>query len=102
MNARLMVDRPIRPESRRLANLFVAGFHLALSITGVGLLVERPADAQPNCESAGAKSADRIARGPLQTHPQNGRYFTDDTKMPDGSLRAVYLTGSHTWGNLCD
>ena len=36
------------------------------------------------------------ARGPLRVHPANGRYFTD------GSGRAVYLTGSHTWPNLVD
>lgn len=34
--------------------------------------------------------------GLLQVHPTNGRYFTD------GSGRAVYLTGSHTWQNLVD
>lgn len=33
-------------------------------------------------------------RGPLRVHPTNPRYFTD------GSGRAVYLTGSHTWSNL--
>jgi hypothetical protein len=42
------------------------------------------------------------ASGPLRVHPTNPRYFTDGTKLPDGSLKAVYLTGSHTWGNLCD
>src|SRR5262249_6377839 len=31
------------------------------------------------------------AAGPLRKHPTNGRYFTD------GSGRAIYLTGSHTW-----
>lgn len=31
---------------------------------------------------------------PLTVHPTNPRYFTD------GSGRAVYLTGSHTWNNL--
>ena len=36
------------------------------------------------------------ARGPLSPHPGNPRYFTD------GSDRAVYLTGSHTWGNMQD
>lgn len=40
--------------------------------------------------------------GPLRIHPQNPRYFTDGAKMPDGSLRAVYLTGAHTWNNLVD
>ena len=35
-------------------------------------------------------------RGPLRAHPDNGRYFTDD------SGKAIYLTGSHTWANLQD
>ena len=36
------------------------------------------------------------ATGPLKVHPQNPRYFTD------GSGKAVYLTGAHTWSNLVD
>jgi len=36
------------------------------------------------------------AAGPLKVHPSNPRYFTD------GSGKAVYLTGSHTWPNLLD
>jgi hypothetical protein len=36
------------------------------------------------------------ATGPLRVHPANPRYFTD------GSGRAIYLTGSHTWANLQD
>lgn len=53
----------------------------------------------------GATSASAIPEptaGPLRVHPNNPRYFTDGTKNRDGSLRAVYLSGSHTWGNLCD
>src|SRR5688500_6385557 len=42
------------------------------------------------------------AKGPLRVHPDNPRYFTDGTKQRDGSLKAVYLTGSHTWANLID
>jgi len=42
------------------------------------------------------------ATGPLRVNKENPRYFTDGTKMPDGSLRAVYLTGSHHWNNLQD
>jgi len=34
------------------------------------------------------------AGGPLRVHPDNPRYFTD------GSGKAVYLTGSHTWNNF--
>jgi len=40
--------------------------------------------------------------GPLRVHPDNPRYFTNGTKTPDGSLKAIYLTGSHTWYNLQD
>src|SRR5262249_27310410 len=36
------------------------------------------------------------ARGPLHIHPENPRYFTD------GTGKTVFLTGSHTWGNLQD
>ena len=34
------------------------------------------------------------ASGPLKVHPANRRYFTD------GSGKAIYLTGSHTWAAL--
>jgi hypothetical protein len=51
-------------------------------------------------ESASQPSRPILA--PLRVHPDNPRYFTDATKQVDGSLRAVYLTGSHTWANLID
>lgn len=52
---------------------------------------------------AGGKAVPaQAARGPLRVHPVNPRYFTDGTKLADGSLKAVYLTGSHTWNNLVD
>lgn len=35
-------------------------------------------------------------KGPLTVHLSNTRYFTD------GSGKAIYLTGSHTWANLQD
>lgn len=47
-------------------------------------------------------ASDRPASGPLRVHPENPRYFTDDTTTANGSLRVVYLTGSHTWANLID
>jgi len=40
--------------------------------------------------------ADGGAAGPLRVHPDNPRYFTD------GSGKAIFLTGSHTWANLQD
>jgi len=52
--------------------------------------------------SSPAVDSDAAARGPLRVHPANPRYFTDAAVMPDGSLRAVYLTGSHHWHNLQD
>jgi hypothetical protein len=36
------------------------------------------------------------ATGPLRKSRANGRYFTD------GTGKAIYLTGSHTWANLLD
>ena len=42
------------------------------------------------------------AAGPLRVHPTNPRYFTNGTKNANGSLKAVYLTGAHTWNNLVD
>lgn len=52
--------------------------------------------------AAGAAGAPRSkagpgpAAGPLRVCPENPRYFTD------GTGRAVYLTGAHTWNNLVD
>ena len=40
--------------------------------------------------------------GPLRVHPTNGRYFTDGRDDGRGGVRAIYLTGSHTWANLQD
>ena len=40
--------------------------------------------------------ASAAMQGPLRVHPQNPRYFTDD------SGRAILLAGSHTWQNLQD
>ena len=36
------------------------------------------------------------ATGPLRVHSENGRY------LADGSGKAIYMTGSHTWGNMQD
>lgn len=35
-------------------------------------------------------------KGPLRVHPTNPRYFDD------GSGKAIYLTGSHTWASFQD
>ncbi|MBC7328596.1 hypothetical protein H5T87_10890 [bacterium] len=64
-------------------NLFVVDLFISLS---VALLLTM---------SFSPKEKSKI-KGPLQVHPQNPRYFTDDGK------RVIYLTGSHTWSNLQD
>jgi len=46
--------------------------------------------------AASGRTAPQAAGGPLRVHPANPRYFTD------GTGKAIYLTGSHTWGNLAD
>jgi hypothetical protein len=48
------------------------------------------------------EAATDSAAGPLRPHPGNPRYFTDGTKLPDGSLRAVYLGGHQIFVDLQD
>ncbi len=55
-----------------------------------------------NVKAIAAGPALPPVKGPLRVHPTNPRYFTDGTRLADGSLKAVYLTGSHTWNNLQD
>src|SRR5215469_6131959 len=69
----------------------------------VELLILVVALCSPSCADAQAQNGRmltplraRTATGPLRANPANGRYFTD------GSGRAIYLTGSHTWSNLMD
>ncbi|MHB1034177.1 MAG: DUF6298 domain-containing protein [Pirellulales bacterium] len=63
-----------------------------LAATAVLLSSRVSAAGEPSPEAKTVKPA----AGPLRVHPQNPRYFTD------GSGRAVYLTGAHTWANLVD
>ena len=51
---------------------------------------------------AGVAARAMEARGPLRLHPTNPRFLADGTKNPDGSLRAVYLAGSHIWHSFQD
>lgn len=66
----------------------------------LGVLIAASAAGQ-SAQTA-SQSPATAAQGPLRLHPTNPRYFTDGTKLSDGSLKAVYLTGSHTWNNLVD
>ena len=64
----------------------------AATIAGILLASTAPRETT----AAEGQAARRPAAGPLRVHPENPRYFTD------GSGRAVYLTGAHTWANLVD
>ncbi|MCI0458703.1 MAG: DUF6298 domain-containing protein [Gemmataceae bacterium] len=61
-----------------------------------------PARAKAVADARQDTPAEKGLTGPLRVHPTNPRYFTDGVKTPDGSLRAIYLTGAHTWNNLVD
>ncbi|HOA61577.1 MAG: hypothetical protein KA191_14295 [Verrucomicrobia bacterium] len=99
-NPPLPTDREVQvlkptqpPEHELVAVLFAYEVQSGLFAPGAG----DPLPCFPAFQSAAAPAA-----GPLRIHPENPRYFTDGAKRPDGSLRAVYLTGSHTWNNLVD
>jgi Family of unknown function (DUF6298) len=64
-----------------------------------GIVIAVPLAAQTPVAS---KPVAAPARGPLRVHADNPRYFTDGTTNADRSLKAVYLTGAHTWNNLQD
>ncbi|MBA2302590.1 MAG: hypothetical protein H0W08_08145, partial [Acidobacteria bacterium] len=82
---------------KRTGGMCVALAFLALSactLTAPRARVEPPAT--PGVQRPASTAESVRARGPLRVHPANPRYFTDD------GVRAVYLTGSHTWPNLVD
>jgi len=63
-----------------------------------GAIANGLGDRQPGfaAEPESPKTSHTPASGPLRVHPDNPRYFAD------GSGKAVYLTGTHTWSNLSD
>lgn len=77
-----------------------AAFHPSLydSVWSVGASIGLNADVNALRKPAETLLAPspRQATGPLFVHPTNPRYFTD------GSGRAIYLTGTHTWANFQD
>jgi len=82
------------PMSSRIASRTVfiqtAGHILACIVA----LYVVPATAQKSLANSPSQASP--AQGPLRVHPTNPRYFTD------GSGKAIYLTGSHTWNNFQD
>lgn len=63
------------------------------TLIALGIGSSAPAGEQ---RPAGPQSRTVLASGPLRVSQSNPRYFTD------GSGRAIYLTGAHTWNNLQD
>src|SRR5262249_47748064 len=76
----------------------VVGCTLSILIVNCTATADEPARVveRPQPQQSQENAPARPAEGPLKIHPTNRRYFTD------GNGVAVYLTGSHTWGNLCD
>jgi hypothetical protein len=75
-----------RPFSARfIASFFATGLLLLVILGAVTNIIRK--------QNTGSNAA---AAGPLRVNPANPRYFTD------GTGKAVYLTGSHTWTNLQD
>jgi hypothetical protein len=72
---------------------------MAISTAALGGLILNAAE--PSTAPLRTTMVNTGARGPLRVHPDNPRYFTDGTTAGD-SLRAVYLTGAHTWDSLQD
>jgi hypothetical protein len=74
----------------------MGGKLIAFGLIAVGgLLPSSAAVSQPDATGT-VGVVERAAKGPLRVLRSNPRYFTD------GSGRAVYLTGSHTWDNLVE
>ncbi len=66
-----------------------------IALTSLSFAIARPAQsAAPLISTATSKS--KPITTPLRTSQNNPNYFTD------GSGKAVYLTGSHTWNNFQD
>ncbi len=89
--ARARTGRPSERSQIESMNYFLASW-IALSILPAAAQTA-PSSPLPNPASA---------KGPLRAHPENPRCLTDGTKRPDGSLKAVCLTGSHYWSKLRD
>ena len=75
---------------------------LAASIALLGVIVATGWAMTTSPALAQVPEKHKHATGPLRVHPTNPRYFTDGTKNPDGSFKAVYLTGMHTWNSVQD
>ena len=61
---------------------------------GIGWMLLSSNESLETADNIAERVPRAAATGPLRVNPKNPRYFTD------GSGRAIYLTGSHTWNNL--
>src|SRR5215472_13913815 len=68
----------------------------ATGAAAIGGLLCRPAQTLLGQQSLGERVRRAPATGPLRVLKSNPRYFTD------GSGKAIYLAGSHSWWNLQD
>lgn len=82
-----------KPLQCMTVGLFIASLTLAVLGSAVAQVKQDGRTAVAPQAKSPARSA---ATGPLRVLAANPRYFTD------GSGKAVYLTGTHTWPNLVD
>ena len=82
-----MNNSPAEPVCRRTHSLLLVLIVQCYCILGAFCAQE---------ENGAAAQSRTPAKGPLRVHQKNPRYFDD------GTGRAIYLTGSHTWYNFQD
>lgn len=87
--ARLSLFKPVTPEPKPAAVIVTP---VAMS----PLVLNTPKPANYGGFTLPSSPTPRQATGPLRLNPANSHYFTD------GSGKAIYLAGSHTWLNLQD
>src|SRR5580704_3420107 len=77
--------------------MFRAILFVAIGVGALGLFLNAyPGTVAPSADLSAAIAAKNAATGPLRVLAANPRYFTD------GSGKAGYLAGSHTWADMQD
>jgi hypothetical protein len=77
--------------------MFRAVLFVAIGVGALGQFLNAyPGTVAPSADLSAAIAAKNAATGPLRVLAANPRYFTD------GSGKAVYLAGSHTWADMQD
>jgi hypothetical protein len=92
------VELKMNKRNKRRQVMFVSAFLVAALIVGFGSNLTNMVPSMYRFSTIDSRIPKALASatGPLRVSPDNPRYFTD------GSGKAIYLTGSHTWSNFQD